>query len=169
MRLNDIIDEAPHSHRKRIAKLIHVLLLILCCVFLSSVENRDCTFRTHYGDFRRRPSIIDIGFQVLRAHHIIGTTISFASDHRYFWHCCLCKSVQQLGSVTNDSPVLLSSSRKKACRKRTMINLAATLSVILPGTSTKVMIGMLKASQKRTKRAPFTEEFMSKQPSHRWD
>lgn len=33
-----------------------------------------------------------------------------------------------------------------------------------PGTSTKVMMGMLKASQKRTKRAPFTEELMSKQP-----
>lgn len=34
-----------------------------------------------------------------------------------------------------------------------------------PGTSTNVIIGMLKASQKRTKRAPFTEEFMSKQPN----
>lgn len=33
-----------------------------------------------------------------------------------------------------------------------------------PGTSTKVMMGILKASQKRTKRAPFTEELMSKQP-----
>lgn len=33
-----------------------------------------------------------------------------------------------------------------------------------PGTSTKVIRGMLKASQKRTKRAPFTEEFMSKHP-----
>lgn len=34
-----------------------------------------------------------------------------------------------------------------------------------PGTSTNVISGMLKASQKRTKRAPFTEEFMSKQPN----
>ena len=33
-----------------------------------------------------------------------------------------------------------------------------------PGTSTKVMMGMLKASQKRTNRAPFTEELMSRQP-----
>lgn len=37
-----------------------------------------------------------------------------------------------------------------------------------PGTSTKVMMGILKASQKRTKRAPFTEELMSKQPD-KWD
>lgn len=36
-----------------------------------------------------------------------------------------------------------------------------------PGTSTKVMIGMLNASQKRTNRAPFTEELMSKQPEIR--
>lgn len=33
-----------------------------------------------------------------------------------------------------------------------------------PGTSTKVMSGMLKASQNRTKRAPFTEELISKHP-----
>lgn len=38
-----------------------------------------------------------------------------------------------------------------------------------PGTSTKVMMGMLKASQKRTKRAPFTEELMSKQPDKKKD
>lgn len=36
-----------------------------------------------------------------------------------------------------------------------------------PGTSTKVMMGMLNASQKRTNRAPFTEELMSKQPETR--
>jgi hypothetical protein len=33
-----------------------------------------------------------------------------------------------------------------------------------PGTSTKVTIGMLKESQKRTKRAAFTEASMSRQP-----
>jgi tmRNA-binding protein len=35
----------------------------------------------------------------------------------------------------------------------------------LPGTSTKVMIGILKASKKRTKRAALIEESMSKQPA----
>jgi hypothetical protein len=34
-----------------------------------------------------------------------------------------------------------------------------------PGTSTKVTMGMLKASQKRTKRAPLTEESMSSTPA----
>ena len=34
-----------------------------------------------------------------------------------------------------------------------------------PGTSSKVTSGMLKASQKRTKRAPFTEASMSRQPA----
>lgn len=33
-----------------------------------------------------------------------------------------------------------------------------------PGTSTKVMRGILNASQKRTNRAPFTDELMSRQP-----
>lgn len=33
-----------------------------------------------------------------------------------------------------------------------------------PGTSTKVMSGILNASQNRTKRAPFTDELISKQP-----
>jgi hypothetical protein len=35
-----------------------------------------------------------------------------------------------------------------------------------PGTSTKVMTGILKASQKRTKRAALIELFMSKQPAN---
>lgn len=34
-----------------------------------------------------------------------------------------------------------------------------------PGTSTKVMSGMLNASQNRTKRAPFTDELISKHPT----
>jgi hypothetical protein len=34
-----------------------------------------------------------------------------------------------------------------------------------PGTSTKVTSGMLKASQKRTKRAALTEASMSRQPA----
>ena len=34
-----------------------------------------------------------------------------------------------------------------------------------PGTSTKVMIGILNASQKRTNRAPLTEALISKQPA----
>ena len=33
-----------------------------------------------------------------------------------------------------------------------------------PGTSTKVMIGMLNESQKRTKRAPLTDALMSRHP-----
>ena len=33
-----------------------------------------------------------------------------------------------------------------------------------PGTSTSVTRGMLKQSQNRTKRAPFTDALMSKQP-----
>jgi hypothetical protein len=34
-----------------------------------------------------------------------------------------------------------------------------------PGTSTKVTMGMLKASRKRTKRAALMEESMSRQPA----
>ena len=34
-----------------------------------------------------------------------------------------------------------------------------------PGTSTKVNSGMLKASQKRTKRAPLSEALMSRAPA----
>ena len=34
-----------------------------------------------------------------------------------------------------------------------------------PGTSSKVISGMLKASQKRTKRAPFTEALISSMPA----
>ena len=38
-----------------------------------------------------------------------------------------------------------------------------------PGTSTKVTRGMLKASQNRTNLAPFTDELISKHPSHQID
>ena len=71
----------------------------------------------------------------LDAHHVVGAAVGLARDHGDLRHRALGVGVQQLGAVLDDAAVLLAVPGMK------------------PGTSTKVTIGMLKASQKRTKRA----------------
>lgn len=61
--------------------------------------------------------------------------------------------VRALGTVNTTASLVLPLVRDSPGRK--------------PGTSTKVMSGMLNASQNLTKRAPFTEELMSKHPTRR--
>ena len=60
--------------------------------------------------------------------------------------------------------VELETPSKSVCIKHKALQMNIILPGRNPGTSTNVMIGMLNASQKRTKRAPFTDALMSRQP-----
>lgn len=162
--LDDVVDESSGCHRKWIAKLVNVFLLVLLGVLLPTVQNRHCTLGSHHCHFGRWPGIVDIGFQMLRTHHIIRATVSFTRDYRNLWHGRLRKCVQQLCSVSDDATVLLGGSRKETCGREKTIK-TCIVRLVLPGTSTNVKMGMLNASQNRTKRAPFTEELMSRHPA----
>ena len=61
--------------------------------------------------------------------------------------------------------MFLSSTGQKACKGSEWSEPVLSWSSTLPGTSTNVKIGIWNASQNRTKRAPFTDELISKQPA----
>jgi hypothetical protein len=86
----------------------------------------------------------------------------------------LCVGVQQLRTVADDTVVLLIGSLKEAYVGRWKKRGGQTLlrgekfgmrTGRNPGTSTKVTIGKLNASQKRTKRAALMDELMSRHPA----
>jgi hypothetical protein len=43
-----------------------------------AVQDIHCTFRTHHGDFGRRPSERKVGARQLACHHDVGSAIGFA-------------------------------------------------------------------------------------------
>jgi len=84
---------------------------------------------------------------MLGCHHVISAAISLARDDGHLGHRAFGIGIEQLGAVLDDTAIFLSGTGMK------------------PGTSTKVTTGMLKASQKRTKRAALVELLMSRQPA----
>ena len=84
---------------------------------------------------------------MLRAHHVVGAAVGLAGDHGQLWDGRLRVGVQQLGAVADDSAPFLRVPGRN------------------PGTSQKVRIGMLKASQVRMKRDAFSEDSMSSTPA----
>ena len=84
------------------------------CLCLFCTENGDGTAGTHHGDFSRRPSIVQVGLELLAAHHDVTATIALTECHRYLRHCSLTIGKEQLGSMINDGIVLLACSRQEA-------------------------------------------------------
>jgi len=76
---------------------------------------------------------------MLRVHHVVGSTVRLAGDHRELGDGRLAIGEQQLGTVLDDPAMLLRHPGRK------------------PGTSSKVTSGMLNASQNRMNRAPLRE------------
>ena len=111
------------------------------------VDDIDRAFRAHHGDFRGGPGEIDVGADVLGGHDAIRAAIGFARDHRDFRDGGFGEGEEQLRAVLDDAANSCCVPGRK------------------PGTSSNVMSGILNASQKRTKRAPFTEALMSSTPA----
>ena len=88
-----------------------------------------------------------VAAQVLGRHDVIGAAERLASDDRDLGNRRLGIGEQQLRAVLDEAAIFLRRTGQK------------------PGTSTKVMIGMLKQSQKRTKRAAFREASESRTPA----
>jgi hypothetical protein len=84
---------------------------------------------------------------VLRRHDVVGAAVGLARDDGELGHRRLGEGVEQLGAVLDDAADSCAVPGRN------------------PGTSTKVTSGMLKQSQKRTKRAALTEASMSRQPA----
>src|SRR5215831_9523778 len=78
-----------------------------------SVEDLDRSLRSHYRDLSRWPRVIDIATDVLGAHHVVGTTVSLARDHRDLWHRRLREREQQFGAMFDEAAILLRRARQE--------------------------------------------------------
>ena len=76
-------------------------------VELAFVDDVDRTLGPHDGDLGGGPCEIEVGAQVLRAHHAVGAAVGFARDDRELRHGGLGEGVEQLGAVADDAAVLL--------------------------------------------------------------
>ena len=78
------------------------------------------------------------------------TSVSLANDYRQLWHSGFRIGIEQLGAIANDSAVLLEHYRFQ--KRLLFASEWSTCDVPgrKPGTSTNVMIGILKLSKKRT-------------------
>src|SRR5712691_941763 len=87
--LDDLVDVAASSSDVRISKLLSIFCgqLLAPCFGISGPINlilkQDIhrTLCTHHGNFCGGPGVVDITAYMLAVHHIIGTTIGFASDY----------------------------------------------------------------------------------------
>ena len=102
----------------------------------------------HDGDFGRGPGQHAIGAQVFAAHCQIGAAVSLAHDHGDLRHGRRRIGEQHLGAVADNPAVLLLHAGQKS---RHIDNVTS---------------GILKALQKRMKRAALSEALMSSAPAN---
>ena len=94
VRFDHIVHVATLGSDERVgeafAELVHLLLphrsLIGGCDQLPAIDNVDRTLRPHDGDFSGGPRQINVGAQVLGAHHAIGAAVGFPRDYSDLWN-----------------------------------------------------------------------------------
>src|SRR5438270_737632 len=81
---------------------------------LLAEEDVDRAFGAHDRNLGRRPRHVEVGADVLRAHHAVRASIRLAGDHCQLRHGRLAERVEQLRAVADDAAVLLRGPRQEA-------------------------------------------------------
>lgn len=110
---DNFIDETTGSGDKRVGKALLVVLSLLLNV-LATEDNLDGTLGTHDGNLGGRPGDVAVRLEVLGGHHIVSTTICLSGDDSELGHSGLSIGVEKLGTVANDTVVLLGGSGKES-------------------------------------------------------
>mmetsp|Transcript_30223 Transcript_30223/g.56457 ORF Transcript_30223/g.56457 Transcript_30223/m.56457 type:complete len:313 (-) Transcript_30223:686-1624(-) len=105
-RVDDIFDESALGGDEGIRELVVVLRCPLLNV-LSSEDDFNGTLGTHDGDLGRRPCVVHVSPEVVRAHDIVGSTVGLSSDDREFRRGSLRVSKEQLRAMSDDAPMFL--------------------------------------------------------------
>eukprot|EP00123_Amoebidium_parasiticum_P013138 comp21793_c0_seq1/m.30974 comp21793_c0_seq1/g.30974 ORF comp21793_c0_seq1/g.30974 comp21793_c0_seq1/m.30974 type:complete len:426 (+) comp21793_c0_seq1:206-1483(+) len=112
-RLDDVINKPSGSSGEGCAQGRLVLALLCSQVLGPTEDNGHGTLGTHDGNFGRGPCVVGVTAQVLGAHHVVGTTVGLARNHGNLGDGGLGIGVQQLGTVANDTAILLGSARQE--------------------------------------------------------
>eukprot|EP00050_Salpingoeca_kvevrii_P012460 m.22726 g.22726 ORF g.22726 m.22726 type:complete len:412 (-) comp4026_c0_seq1:601-1836(-) len=111
---NDVVDKAAVSSGEGRGKSVNVLGLALSDVGIAAEDNIDSALGTHDGNLGLGPGVVDIATEMLRAHDIVGTAVGLAGDDSELGDCGLGVGIEQLGAVTDNTTVLLTSTGEKA-------------------------------------------------------
>ena len=104
--IDDVIDETALGSHKRIGEVVRVLGDVLLDV-LATEDDLDGTLGTHDGDLTVGPGVVGITTKVLGGHDAVGTTITLTGDDGDLGDGGLGVGVDELGTLTNDTSVLL--------------------------------------------------------------
>ena len=144
-------------------------------IYFRSSEDLNTNLCTHNSNFSCWPSIIGVTSQMFWTHNIICSSISFSCNNSNLWNSSFGICIKKFGTMSDDTVMLLSSTWNiifsPNCSDLTASKWLKTflsesaLPGRKPGTSTRVMIGMLKASQNRTNRPALIEALISRHPA----
>ena len=81
---------------------------------LLAEDDVDGALRPHHRHLGGRPREVEVGADVLRAHHVVRPAVRLAEDHGQLRHGRLGVGVEQLGAVADDPAPLLLGSGKEA-------------------------------------------------------
>ena len=149
-RINDFVNISQLGSLIRSSKLFFVgfQFLGLCCFVSFAEQDIDGAVRTHYSNFCTWVSEVHVSSGLLGVHYDISTTVSFAGNHCQFGNSSFCKCINYFCTVTDDTIVFL-----------------VYIPEGIPGTSSNVINGILKQSQKRIKRLALSLASISRTPA----
>jgi len=110
---DDLIDKAALGSDQGVQELVLVPLGIGLDV-LATEDNLNGALSSHNGNLTSGPGVVGVSLEVLGGHHIVSSSEGLAGDDGDLRDGSLGVSVEQLGSVGNDTVVLLVSSGKKS-------------------------------------------------------
>jgi len=153
--LKNIINVSLWSSLKRRCKHLSVLILdvleiffgIFCLICFFTEDDLNCAFGPHYSDLCWGPGHTRGLPHMPAVIHTICSAICFSYDDGDPRYGCFCNRIENFCTLFDNTTMLLADTRKESRH-------------ILKKKS-----GILKASQKRTKRAPFFEALISRQPA----
>lgn len=112
---DDVVNESSDGGWERVAEQLGVLLLVLDGVLLIvTEEDRDGSLSSHNSNLGSWPGVVDISTKMLGRHDIVGSSERLAGDDGDLWNGGLGESVEELGSVADDTSVLLGGSWQKS-------------------------------------------------------
>src|SRR5213078_817065 len=74
---------------------------------LAAVQDVDRALRSHHRDLGGGPGEVEVGAEVLGAHHVVGAAVGLAGDDRQERDRGLGVGVDELGATTDDAVPLL--------------------------------------------------------------
>ncbi len=115
---DDLVNVPKSCRHIRISKLLTILLhqfrsfllLVLCRLNLLSENDVDCAIRTHDSDFGSGPGVDEVRSDMPQGHDVECAAVALSRDDGDKRNRRLCKGVEDLRSVADDTSPLLRSS-----------------------------------------------------------